>query len=274
MVHRRGIGATAAAAVVFSVVLISAIAIRAASESRASLYSEADFEDYLSDGSLALTGASAANVLLAVQSFLSGSDLDCASAHSAVGAEIATLSDYQSTGYLNESASALMVPGLGIADNLSSLAPFNGSLAGVLDIEIRTSASGGSAPAGVSFQKVETHFVHLPFRLDAAAAECVRDVEAITSAVSSFAMENCTASAVASFMDPLGSELSSASAAEGFDFGLQYTLMSGTQCTISFQVSITQTDIQGLNGPFSVALQDSAVATFPEQGDVGGASSL
>ena len=273
MVDRPGIGATAAAAVVFSVVLISSIAIYAASQSRASLYSESDVEDYLYDNSLSLVGASAANILLETQYFLGGGTFNCASAQSVIGANIATLSDTQSLADLNESAFAQKAPELEAVDNLSSLAPFNGSLANILDIEIRISARGGNAPAGVTFSKAETHLVHLPFRLDAAVLECLDDVKVIAEAVSGFSMENCSSSAVASFMGPLRTRLASASSADGFEFGLQYALTNQASCSLSFEVSVEQANIQGLGGLFDVILKESGSASFAQPGDVLGPSS-
>jgi len=266
MVKRRGIGATTASAVVFSIVLISNFAIYASSQNRGSLYSQADLEEYLATDSVAFAGASGANVLFALQSFLAGQTFDCSSAPSVVAAEIGVLSDNQSGRYLAEAASAREAPEYAVTDNLSSLAPFNGSLPTVLDVSLRVLESGGSAPAGVWLAKTETHLIHLPVRLDEAVADCLDAAVSLLGAVSSFQMANCTVPAVASFMGSESSQLEGKPTADGFEFSLRYAILDATSCSVGFQISIEQANIQGIDGPFRVLLEDNGSASFARPG--------
>ena len=262
MVNRAGIAATSASAIVFSILLLSNFAIYVASENRATLYSQADFENYLGSYAVSFAGASGANVLTGVQSFLSSQTFNCTSAPSVIAGEMGAMKDSQSTSYINETASAQEAPESAAPDNLSSLAPFNGSLPGVLDVSLDVTEKGGSSPTGVWFSKTETHYLHLPVRLDAAVAECVEAVEDVVDAVSTDPLSNCTSSQVASFIGPLASELSSAASADGFLFHLVYAVTSGTSCSVGFQVSIEQANIQGIGGSFEVQLEENGTATF------------
>jgi len=266
VVRRPGIAATSASAVVFSIVLLSNFGIYVSSQDRAALYSQSDLEDYVADYSIAFAGASGANVLIALQGFLAGQTFDCASAPSVIAAEIGGLSDAQSADHITETAVAGPGTGLAVSDNLSSLAPFNGSLAGVLDLSLRVSATGGSPTSGVVFEKSETHTLHLPFRLGEAVADCIGAAQALVNGVSGFQMANCTSAAVASFMSSEASLLEGGPAAAGFEFRLAYTILNSASCSVGFQISIEQLDIQGIGGEFSVLMEENGTASFATPG--------
>jgi hypothetical protein len=248
--------------VVFSIILISGLGMYESSLSRANLYSQADFESYLEDNRIALVSTSATNILLWLQSFLEGSVLECASASSSVGAAVGGLSDSQTVMYLSESSQAQVAVESSRPDNLSALFPFNGSVPASLDLSVRSAAMGGGPSAGVWLAKTEVHLLHLSFRLEAAVADCLEAVRAIEGAASGFAMENCTATNVASFMDAASAKPALVSAADGFKFGLAYAIAGTTPCSVRFQVSIEQVDISGPGGPFNVRMQENGTAEF------------
>jgi len=75
-------------------------------------------------------------------------------------------------------------------------------------------------------------------------------------------MSNCTSASVASFMAAEGSQLDGKMSADGFEFGLNYALLDPTSCSVGFQVSIEQSNIQGISGPFSVLMEENGSATF------------
>lgn len=262
MAKRRGLGATIASAVIFSVILFSNLSLYLASQDRARIYLQADAEDSLTDGSLALEGAGAMNLLVKAQTSISSESLSCPTAVESVSSEIGALSDAQSAGNLSVSVTAKMAAGTSMNDNLTMLAPFNGSVAGDLDISLYTLAVGGFASDGVSLFKNETHLVHLPMQLDVAAADCVSAVQNIAQAISSVTISNCTTSAIAPLMADASRGSASDAARDGFEFSLKFDLIGNAPCTVTYQLTIGQVGIQGPGGVFTVRMAEEGSASF------------
>lgn len=265
MVKRRGIGATSASAVIFSVLLISNLALYVASQNREAMYRQSDAEDSLGDGEAAMAGASGADMLAHAQAFLGSETFDCPTAPVAVAAEVGALSDLQRVGNLTVSTSAEMAPGVQAGDNLSMLAPFNGSVSGDLDIALRVVATGEDRAAGVTLGKTETHLVHLPARLQAEYRDCTGAVVSLIDILSAALPYNCTATPVGPLVESASRASASAVAGDGFLFGLSYALTETIPCTVVFVVSVEQQDIQGPAGGFSVRMQEEGRASSGQQ---------
>lgn len=265
MVKRRGIGATSASAIIFSILLISNLALYVASQNRETLYSQSNAEDSLSDGAATLAGAIAANLLDEEQTILGSATLDCSTAMTTVAGEIGGLSDLQRVGNLTVTGSAEMATGSPVDDNLSMLVPFNGSIGGDLSTALHITSTGEISPARVSLSRSETRFVHLPVRLESASSDCMGAVRTIAAVVSAAIPYNCTAWPVGPLMESASQAPASTAAGDGFGFSLEYSVEKTIPCTVGFRVSVEQSDIQGPVGEFNVQVQEEGIASFGQQ---------
>jgi hypothetical protein len=264
MVVRLGIGATVAAAIIFSVLLVSNVLVFAASQDREYLYSVSDAEDSLSDVTVALMGAAGTNILLEAQSAMSSRPLGCQAALAATASMVGTLSDLQQSSGVKVSSTARLAPDDSTGDNLSMLAPFDGSVFGDLDLSVSMAAAGSSLAGDVSISKHEVHLVHLPVELDRLAADCTSALDGIVRTLSDEVPANCTSIGVGPLV--LGASRNAASlvAADGFAFGLSYTVVSGAECSVSLQIRVQQADIGGPGGTFTVQLEAEGLASFAQ----------
>jgi hypothetical protein len=274
MVVRLGVAATAATAIIFSVLLVSNVLVFAASQDREHLYSISNAEDSLGDDAVALMGAGGTNILLEAQAAISSRPLDCQTALATTASMAGTLSDSQRSGGVSVSSTARLAADDSAGDNLSMLAPFDGSVFGELDLSVLMVATGDSPAGDVSIDRAEVHLVHLPVELDRLSVDCTSALDEMVRTLSAVAPANCTSSEV----DPLlaGASRSAAAlvAADGFAFGISYTIVTGTGCSVSLQVRVQQTGIGGPGGTFTVQLEEEGLAIFaqPASAQPGGIS--
>jgi hypothetical protein len=252
MVKRRGIGATMAASVVFSVLLVASLAVFVSSQARAGLYSASNAGDSLGDGFQIIEAAEGANVLLYVQDALGSGTLGCASALSAIG----SVSESQSEGNLTVTASAKPVVGGDLSDNLTALYPFDGSVSGALDLAVRFEGSGGDGP-GVTFSRVETHYVHMDARLEEEAANCLGAVMDIEETISGSTIANCSTKSIGPLVQEAEALPASVATRDGFSFRATYALSDAGACDVNFLVSLVQPDVTGPAGQFDVRLEQA-----------------
>ncbi len=262
MVRRLGVGATAASAVVFSIILVSNLALFVGSQNRASLYLQSDAEDLLAGEADALAGSAATNLLLGAQSILAAGPIDCSTAASNLAAAIGSLRDVERSGTLTVLATSREAPDLYSPDNMSMLSPFNGSVMGELNVGLSLSVTGGVPAAGVEFARNETHLGHLPVHWDSALRDCVGALRAVAASVTAAHPSNCTADAVAPLMAAAAAGPEATSTADGFAFEFAYSIAGTDPCSVGFRVSVTQFAIQGPAGEFSVQLEGRDSASF------------
>ena len=265
MVLRVGIGASAAAAVIFSILLASSILVFAASQDRERLYSVSNAEDTLGGEAAALMGAGGMNILLGAQASLAARTLDCRSAQEAADAVVGNLSDFQRSGGVTVDSSARPAPDAAAPDNLSMVAPFNGSVLGDLDISISMTVTGSSPSGAVSLGKSEVHFVHLPVQVGRLEADCIDALDGIAQALASESPGNCTSETAGPLVLEASRGPSAEVAADGFGFGFGYSLIPGEECRVSLLVQVQQEEVEGPGGPFTVRLEGEGVASFGPQ---------
>ena len=259
---RLGIGATSAAAVIFSVILLTNLVVFSSSQERTVLYSQSNASSLLGDEAAALTGAAAMNILIEAQSVFSGGPLDCSTAADQVASRLGSLSDIQRSGPLTVSVSALQIPAKYAADNLSAVQPFNGSMAGELTMALHTRAVSDVPLAGVMIDRSVSHVVHLPVRWAPELRDCVDALSSISASVAASKVSNCTASIVDPLMVDAGAGPSASAASDGFEFGYSYTISGQTPCTVSFGVKVEQANVVGPSGTFSVLVAEGGAASF------------
>ena len=262
MVKRRAIGASTASAVIFSVVLLSNLAMFAASQDRASLYDTAEVEASLSDTALALTASVAVNLLTSLQSFLASTTMACSDVMGAVSSYVPTIIDREEAGGVAVTASARMTGGA-LGDNLSLLRPFNGSVPGMLDLLARFDSQGGSGSSGVWLDRTESHALHLPVMLDGGASACAEAVGLASESASATAMPNCTSTAIDSWLSSTTSSLRDAAQTDGFVLSTAVDGLASSPCSVSYLILAVGT-FEGVSGTVSVRFEESGNATFAQ----------
>jgi hypothetical protein len=266
MVIRPGIGATAASAAIFSILLISNLALFVSSEGRAKLYSKSDAVDSISDNAMVLAGTGGIVLLDKLQSSLGSRVFTCSSAGSEVVGIIGSLSTAQRTRNLSSYVTAAVAKDATSSDGILMMAPFDGSVVGALDISLRILVAGGYAPLGVSYDRTETHLVHLPVRLGSGIALCEGAIRTIGGLLSASIPSNCTTAAIGPIMGAARRGPAYSAALAGFSFGLAYEVHAEKHCSVDYTVSIEQNGISGPAGPFSVRLQEESSISFQRVG--------
>ena len=249
-----------AASVVFSIILVSGLAVFVASQDRTELYSAADAGDYLADEFRAIEAAQGFDLLLNVQNAVGTSVIGCAAALPLVGFAVASPVGAQDAGNLTVQVTAESTQGASSMDNLSALRPFNGSVPGEVDVALHFDGSADQGQA-VGFSRRVTHLAHLGARLQREVADCESAVAAIEGGVSGSAVADCTRSDLTPVVQRAARGASSQAAGDGFSFGVTYEVNAGGSCQVAFQVFLDQPGIQGPGGIFSVRLEEEGGAT-------------
>ncbi|MDA4126265.1 MAG: hypothetical protein OK452_03540 [Thaumarchaeota archaeon] len=260
MVKRSGIGASAVTAVIFSALLISNLTVFMAAQNRQNLYIKAEAEDSLSNGLLVLAGVGSIGLLGRAQDFFSTTAFNCATAIESTANLLSSLIDIERKDKLTVVTSASWSPSVSAYDNMSMVKPFDGSVAGDVDILLKVSASGAYSPSGVSLERTESHLVHLPVRLEAATSVCTTGVEMLKSSLEGSSPSNCTAYAIGPILSRASAGPSALAASAGLGFGISFTIDQSGGCTVYFDVYISQDRIEGPHGTFSVRMEAAAFA--------------
>ncbi len=249
-----------AASLVFSVILVSSLAVFIASQGREEMYSAADAGDYFGDEFRTIEAAQGYAVLLDVQAVLGTNVTGCAVAVPALDRALSSYSDAQGAGNLTVSVTAAPIQGTASQDNLSALRPFNGSVPGEVDVALRFDGSGGQG-GSVAFSREVTHFAHLGARLQAEVSDCEDAVGAVEGALSRSVVANCTEPGVAPLVQSAARGPSARAAEDGFTLGVAYAVTAEGSCSVAFRVSIDQAGIPGPGGTFSVRLEEGGTAS-------------
>jgi len=264
MARRTAIGATMAAAVIFSVILASNFAVFFASQDRARLYFQANAEDALADEALALAGAAGTNLLERVQTFVDSRIFNCSQASGVISTAVGQLNDSRTAMNVTVDAFASMTPSAAAGDNLTMLAPFNGSSYGALDVSFEAHMSGSTGSDFASYSKKENHLMHLPVKMDAAVADCLGAAQGIEMGVSSSLAPNCALPEIGPLITTFVRGPAALASTDGFMFGLRFNVTSSSPCTVRYLVSIEQGSIPGPGGEFRVRMQEGGLASFEE----------
>lgn len=261
MVERRGIGATLAAALIFSVILLSNLALVSAAQDRARLYAAADAEESVRAISSALSDSGGADLLYSVQNYLGGGALGCQGAEARLKDQIARVSEVQTEAGVTVLVTAALVHSGSSADNMSAIAPFGGSVPGDVDVALRVVAAAEVQP-GVGFRKVETHLAHLPARFEKEASDCNSAVSAISGSAGEGVPQNCTSGAISPLMAAAAKSPASVARGDGFTFSYTFSADASGGCAVRFQVFLTQPGVPGPGGDFAVTMAAEGSATF------------
>jgi hypothetical protein len=251
MVSRRGIGATVAALVVFSSVLVANYTLVSGAQQAASLASLADSEEAVAVSAQLLRGAAALRLLDQLQGALS-SGLSCSNpAESISGTTYGPLA--LAAGGLSETATA--GPALGReGDNLSILGPFDGIGSGSFGLSVLTSVTGQPGNGAVSYDRTESHFVGIPADVQGPARSCLAAASAVAAKVSELGSSMCNGTLLASAISSVSDEVSHPG--PGLDGSLSYSV-EGPACSVGFTLTVSEPGVLGPEGPFAVTLEES-----------------
>lgn len=259
MDKRRGIAATAASAVFFSAILIANFALVSSSQDRLTLYKQAGVEDSLFDQSIATAASAEAQLLFRVQSAIGSMVMACGSAEDTVAGLISGTAVVQTAGNVTVKVSSDGSDAGSSYDDLS-LSPFDGYAAGDINVPLSVNASGS-----FHWVQLSTDYVvpaHLPAHISSVASDCLGAVNMIEAALSKSTLHGCNSTAIGSLMSRAEGQSFSASARDGFAFGLSYYLANSDPCVVRFTVTIEQNDINGPGGPFSIRLREDGWASL------------
>lgn len=260
MVKRSGIGASAATAVIFSVLLISNLTVFIAAQDRQKLYIQAGDEDSLANDAHVLAAIGAVGILGRAQDFLGTTTFTCASAIESASSLLAGLAVMEQRDKLTVATSASSAPSVSAFDNMSALKPFDGSVSGQVDLTLSVRTSGAYPSSGVSVERTEVHLVHLPVRLESAASECLSGVKVLKSSLENSSPSNCTDSEIRPTLSRVSTFLSATAASTGFGLSFRYAILHSWGCFVYFDLSITQEGVDGPHGSFSVVMQQADFA--------------
>ena len=262
MANRAGVGATLASAVIFSVLLASNLSVYCAAQENSRLHLVSNAEDAIADDGVASEGAAGTNILLREQALFESNVFECESATAAVSWEISKLTDVQESASLTVVTAASPVSWGPASDNLSMLAPFGGYIKGLVNTGLHEVMKAAEAPLGVSYERNETHYVHLPVRLEDMASDCDRTLSAVEGAVSITTPPECTPSVVYPIIAEAAGALSSRATGSGFRLSVHPAIVDTAPCTADVVVEVSQTNVVGPAGNFSVELLEEGAAVF------------
>ena len=262
MVRRTGVGASVASAVIFAVLLASSFTVYHAAQENVRLHAIANAEDSLADSSAAFAGAGAMNILLKEQAFLQSNEFDCRNASAVVMREVGTLADVQESENLTVVTSASPADGGAATNNLSMLAPFGGYVPGAVDTALHQEESGNVGALEVSYARNETRYVNIPARLGEMAADCAMAASAIAASLSASNPGNCTATAVDSVVSRAAEPAREAAEGTGFGFSVEAWIIGLVPCSVEVVVLLSQPDVLGPAGSFSVRMQEELTVDF------------
>lgn len=258
---RKGVGASIASAIIFSSLLLSNYVLFSAEQQNLRLASVASEERFAYDQALLVRSVAVLDLLVGAQRTLASETFTCSNASAAVyqlsAAEVVRV------GWDGFRARAVLLagPDSTIADNLTALQPFNGSVHGWLSFEALTSVEGASPDESVVFRKDEAHLVNIPLRLEALTEVCVGAALRVSLALAGAGTQLCNSSALALTMESIRPALALSAAAAGFSLSLDSRIITLTPCEVAYGVVVSQESVPGPEGPFTFSAEESGIVS-------------
>lgn len=261
MVRRRAIGASLAAAFVFSTLLLSNFALLASADQRERLSVVVNSESDLGDTAVVLAGSQSLGILLSLQDMLASKPHQCPTVLEQVKRFVGTVDLSGTQDGISVEESAVVVGGAVLPDNFSIIWPFNGSFPGGINLDVKVAWTGTSPLGDVSYHKTEVHRENLPVLLNLTASFCEASAAEIRSLLEGNPFPTCDASTIGLPIVALGEALRSRAAAEDLEFTVSYQVISSPGCYVDFTLRVTQNGVLGPGGAFTVGLEEETVVT-------------
>ena len=259
MASRRGVGASIAAAIIFSSLMISNFVLLSGEQQRFRLVSVAAEERTLTDRASIMRGGAIILLLDSAERVLSSRTFDCGSALDEAGSAVAGITATLRQPYVSVEAALRRGPAEDFRDPTPGVQPFNGTLTGLLAFVSEVSLDGSSPDYTVTMKLNETHVVNLPVRVESLNSTCLQSFAAVLASLEALGESICNASVVGPRMSALGAELSATAESAGFSSSLSYSIMGSSGCVVGFTVTMWQDDVPGPEGPFRFTVSESGL---------------
>ncbi|MDV3293757.1 MAG: hypothetical protein LYZ70_05755 [Nitrososphaerales archaeon] len=259
MATRKGVGASIASAIIFSSLLVSNYVLFSAEQQNLQLASVASEERHAYDQALVVRSVAVLDLLVGAQRTLASRTFTCSNASAAVYRLLAA--EVVRVGWDGFRARAVLLagPDSTLADNLTSLQPFNGSVKGWSNFEALTSVEGASPDESVAYSKDEVHLVNIPLRLEALSEVCVEAAGVVSSALARAGAQLCNSTSLALTLESISPALTLYAESIGFFLSLDSTVIAQAPCRVAYGVVVSQGSVLGPEGPFTFVAQESGI---------------
>ncbi len=253
MVQRTGVGATIAAATLFSILLFSSLILLSASANQEMLASEANEVGLLNDVAQISAATYGLHLLDQMQGLLGSRAWQCSSVMSSVPEAVSSFvgSDNQVQGSIQ--GNAMLEQGTRLVDDNPMDYPFNGSEPGYATIELNLQTSETGA-GGVSYHAQQHEVLSLPALLSSSVSLCESAFPAVMAYLSNSATdceEKLMKPEVSDAVAPLEEEASSL----GLRLTISSSLSKGPECLLRVTAAVSQGDVHGPEGTFTVRVE-------------------
>lgn len=257
---RRGVGATIAAAILFSSLIASNFLLVAGDQQMSELAMVSSQERSLNSQALSAEEVGAISALDMVQASLASSHIGCASPSRGVSSAVSRHASAYMGGVTVKVVAT--VGGGTKPDNMTALAPFAGSVNGLLDVSEVVTASGSDPLGIVRYESRQTHSLHLAVEVGPLASGCEALLAEGTAALAGLNSSLCDPSAVSAALAPYAMPKDS-QLGVAFRFSLQHvTFISPRYCSVSLTAVATEAGVQGPLGPFTVTLEQTGQVSW------------
>lgn len=257
MASRNAVGASIAAAIVFSSLLVSNFALVAGTQQRFHLISVAAEEQELYNRAAVLEAGSVVALLDSVQHAVSSRTFSCSGARGQLAGLLSDETAAESLDWVSASSSLSPGPAGTVYDALAGVGPFNGTRAGDLSLSAHVVLAGKAPDSSSTLGLEEMHVVSLPLRLSDLLTTCLQAYGAASSALTAMGAQICNSTALAMVLAPLEMALRTGAAESGFTLTVSYGVLGSGACGAAFAVSVTQSAVAGPEGPFSFTAEES-----------------
>lgn len=257
MASRRAVGASVAAAIIFSSILLSNFILVSGEQQRFHLVSVEAEERSLYNEAVILESSSVVALLDATQGVISSRTFGCldesAELASIVSAEAvqASLSGVSVTARLHPGP-----PGA-LQDDFPGVQPFNGTSAGDMDFRASTSLLGSTPDSTATLRLNESHVVSLPVHVSSLVGMCLRAYSTVVSTLMGLGGQICNSTVLGGAIASLAALLGDSAALDGFSLALWYEISGGAGCAVNFGVRLSQGQIPGPAGTFNFSVEES-----------------
>lgn len=261
LAKRSGVGASLATGVVLSVLLVSNYVILVGADQREALYAKTNEESYLVDNSKVLSASEVLDLMDRAQAALSSAPIPCDAFSEALARRLDSLNVTQSAGPLSVDASVAVLGTDQSDGRFEAFGPSQSTPSGLLHLGASVFSSAKVISMGVSFAWKSFSIVTLPVKVAAISTSCRNYEQTISAALKQAETGGCNQSAIETAARDLGSNLVALSRAQGLSSSLVLGLVSGFPCSAKYTFVVSQLDIEGPLGPFTVAAEGGATVS-------------
>ena len=257
---KRGVGATLATVVIFSLLLSSSMTAYVSSQEEADSYALAEGMSALYMKARLVSAASALNLLAATQN-LASHPFHCGSSTSELASAATGLSATVHLDGLTATATVIG-PASPKPDNLSLADPFDGGPPDQFGMEVRILVNGGIGE-DLKFAKQEVHVLHLPFNPSKADLLCIDLGHSLQTTAGRYQLGGCNQTDFEASLIPVSEDFEGLASKEGLLVTVSFAAANQQSCATSASIRVED---PGISGPYSTFTWqvESEVQVSPE----------